>query len=83
MKTENYLKIQEKIDEAADRFDHYGFSYEVKNYDIGHIHVWDLDGNRFQFWAGTGKILGHNAVGIEALIELLINGKRFDDSGKD
>ena len=83
MKTGNYLKIQEKIDEAADRFDHYGFSYEVKNYDIGHIHVGDLDGNRFQFWAETGKILGNNAVGIDALIELLINGKRPDDSGKD
>lgn len=72
---DNSLKMHESIEKAIERFDYYGFPYEVKNYDIGHIHVWDLDGNRYQFWAGTGRILGHNNTGIDALINLL-NGER-------
>lgn len=72
---DNSLKMHERIEKAIERFDHYGFPYEVKNYDIGHIHIWDLDGNRYQFWAGTGRILGHNNTGIDALINLL-NGER-------
>ena len=72
--SKNVLATHELVDEAIERFDHYGFPYEVKSYDIGHIHVWDLEGNRYQFWAGTGKILGYRIYGIDALIRLL-NGE--------
>ena len=47
--------------------------YSVKNTSIGHIHAWrKSDGKLFQFWAGTGKILGQeNKRGIHAFIDIV------------
>ena len=57
---------------AMDSFEEHGIRYELKNEATGHFHCWrKTDGQLFQFWAGTGKILGRNIRGIRALISLL------------
>ena len=58
---------------AIEQFKKHGIRYELKNANIGHFHCWrKIDGQRFQFYAGTGKIMGHRGHrGIHALIRLL------------
>lgn len=66
-------KTPERIKYAAEQFEKHGISYELKNSETGHFHCRRKSDNRlFQFYAGTGKIMGYDQIrGIKALIRLL------------
>lgn len=66
-------KTPERVEYAKRLFEEHGIEYVVKNYEIGHIHAHrKRDGKLFQFWCGTGKILGEqNKRGIHSFIKLL------------
>lgn len=50
-----------------------GIVYELKNATSGHFHCWRLsDGALFQYWSGTGKVLGYAEKGIDFLISELL-----------
>ena len=68
-----------RIQYAIERFEEHGIEYILKNEQNGHFHCWrKSDDKLFQFYAGTGKIMGvENKRGIHALIGFL------DDVGKD
>ena len=55
--------------------------YALKNEATGHFHCRrKADDKLFQFYAGTGKIQGHdNARGIHALIKILLQEVRDED----
>lgn len=70
---ERISKTPDRIRYAVSQFERHGIKYELKNESIGHFHVWDSQGNIYQFWAGTGKILGQeNRRGIHLLIKILL-----------
>ena len=49
-----------------------GFEVKLKNPETGHLHCWSRKGKLYQFFSGTGKILGRTDVeGIEGLMKLL------------
>lgn len=62
-----------RVQFAIEQLEKNEIEYEVKNASIGHIHAWrKSDGKLFQFWAGTGKILGQeNKRGIFAFIDIV------------
>lgn len=64
-------KTPERVAYAEEQLQEAGIRYVVKNASIGHIHAWNNRGKLFQFWAGTGKIMNHNARGIENFIRLV------------
>lgn len=69
---ERVAKTPSRVDYAIIRFREHQIEYALKNDATGHFHCWRKRDNKlFQFWAGTGKILGYNARGIHALIRLL------------
>ena len=68
---ERVSKTPERLAYAVDQFEKYGVEYEVKNEETGHIHCKDKTGQLYQFWAGTGKIMGCEERGIQALIKEL------------
>ena len=53
---ERVAKTSDRIEYAMKRFEDEGIKYNLKSRSIGHFHIWDSQGNLFQFWAGTGKI---------------------------
>ena len=65
-------KTSERIKYAEEQFEKHGIKYVLKNPSTGHFHCWKKDGTLIQFYAGTGKIQGHNNIrGIEACIKLI------------
>lgn len=62
-----------RIQYAIEQFEKHNIEYTLKNETTGHFHCRrKSDDQLFQFWAGTGKILGQEyRRGIHALIKLL------------
>lgn len=71
---EKMKKTPDRIQYAKKRFEENGIEYRLLNESIGHFHCWGKrNGDLYQFWAGTGKIMGHDNIrGISSLIEKLI-----------
>ena len=70
---ERVAKTPDRIEYAVSKFEENGIRYELKNPGIGHFHCWrKSDGKLYQFWAGTGKILGYRNRGIKMLIRELL-----------
>lgn len=69
---ERVEKTPDRIEYAIQQFEKNGIRYELKNLAIGHFHCWrKSDDKLYQFWAGTGKILGYRNRGIHLLIREL------------
>ena len=70
---ERVSKNGERVQFAIKQFENNDIEYALKNEAIGHFHCRrKSDGKLFQFYAGTGKIMGvGNKRGIRALIEIL------------
>ena len=70
---ERVAKNPGRISYAISQFELNNIEKKKKNEQIGHFHCKrKSDGKLFQFWAGTGKILGYDRLrGIHALINLL------------
>lgn len=66
-------KTGDRVIYAVSQLEAHGIEYTLKNESIGHFHCRrKSDGALIQFWAGTGKIIGHEkARGIHALIKIL------------
>lgn len=66
-------KNSDRISYAISQFERNNIEFVLKNEQIGHFHCKrKSDGKLFQFWAGTGKILGYDRLrGIHALLNLL------------
>ena len=63
-------KTPSRIQYAISQFEKYDIEYALKNEATGH----------FQFYAGTGKIQGHDSVrGIHALIKILLQEVRDEN----
>ena len=62
-----------RIQYAIQQFEKHNIEYVLKNEATGHFHCRrKSDDKLFQFYAGTGKIMGHDNVrGIHSLISLL------------
>lgn len=62
-----------RIAYAIHKLDEHGIEYTIKNPITGHIHCRrKTDDKLFQFYAGTGKIVGiRDKRGIHRLIEIL------------
>lgn len=62
-----------RIQYAIEQFEKHNIEYALKNGTTGHFHCRrKSDDKLFQFYAGTGKIMGfENKRGIHALIKLL------------
>jgi hypothetical protein len=70
---ERVFKTPARVDYAISQFKKHGVKYELKNIETGHFHVCDKQGNLYQFWAGTGKILGQeNRRGIQCFIGIVL-----------
>lgn len=65
--------MKDRIDYAIKQFESHGIEYSLKNEQTGHFHCHrKSDDKLFQFYAGTGKILGNDSGrGIHALIKIL------------
>nr|DAJ24992.1 MAG TPA: hypothetical protein [Caudoviricetes sp.] len=65
--------MKDRIDYAIKQFESHGIEYSLKNEQTGHFHCHrKSDDKLFQFYAGTGKILGNDSErGIHALIKIL------------
>ena len=70
---ERVAKNPDRIAYAIRQFEAHGIEYALKNEQTGHFHCRrKSDDKLFQFYAGTGKIMGEkNRRGIHALIRLL------------
>lgn len=73
---ERVAKTPTRIDFAIAKFQENDIEFQLKNSATGHFHCWrKSDGKLFQFYAGTGKIMGYNNIrGIHALVSLLTKG---------
>lgn len=62
-----------RIRYAIEQFEKHGIEYSLKNEQTGHFHCRrKSDDKLFQFYAGTGKIMGfEHQRGIHRLIEML------------
>jgi hypothetical protein len=62
-----------RVQYVIEQFQKHNIEYTLKNEQTGHFHCRrKSDDQLFQFWAGTGKIMGYeNKRGIHALIKLL------------
>ena len=70
---ERVAKTPDRIDYAIEQFEKNGIRYKLKNEAIGHFHCWRKSDNKlYQFWAGTGKILGYRNRGINLLVRELL-----------
>ena len=69
---ERVAKNHIRIEYAIEQFEQHNIEYQLKNSQTGHFHCWrKTDDKLFQFYAGTGKIMGRNIRGIHNLIKLL------------
>ena len=66
-------KNSDRIKYAIEQFEKNGIEYYLKSEQTGHFHCRrKSDDKLFQFYAGTGKIMGYqNARGIHALVKML------------
>ena len=72
---ERVAKTADRIKYAIRLFEENNIEYTLKNEQTGHFHCRrKSDDKLFQFWAGTGKILGYEKRGIHSLIKLLKGG---------
>lgn len=71
---ERVSKNSDRIAYAIKQFELNNIEFTLKNEQSGHFHCRrKSDDKLFQFWAGTGKILGYNRLrGIHSLIKLLL-----------
>lgn len=70
---ERVKKTPNRIDYAIQQFEKNDIEYVLKNPEIGHFHCRrKSDDKLYQFWAGTGKIMGCENRGIQFLIEELL-----------
>jgi hypothetical protein len=71
---EKIKKTPDRIEYAIKQFEENGVEYRLLNGSTGHFHCWrKRDEYLYQYWAGTGKILGHDDIrGINSLIEALL-----------
>lgn len=65
--------MKNRIDYTIKQFESHGIEYSLKNEQTGHFHCRrKSDDKLFQFYAGTGEILGNDSErGIHALIKIL------------
>lgn len=70
---ERVTKNDDRIKYAIKQFEANGIEYVLKNETTGHFHCRrNSDNKLFQFYAGTGKIMGEkNKRGIHTLIRML------------
>lgn len=69
---ERVAKNPDRIAFAIQQFEAHGIEYQLKNSQTGHFHCRRKSDDRlFQFYAGTGKIMGRNIRGIHNLIKIL------------
>lgn len=70
---ERVAKNPDRIQYAIKQLKNHNIEYELKNETTGHFHCRrKSDDKLFQFYAGTGKIMGYkNARGIHTLIKML------------
>jgi len=67
---ENPLK--KRLQFATEQLTKHDIEFSLKNEQSGHLHCRrKSDDKLIQFWAGTGKIMGYEEVGIHNLITLL------------
>lgn len=71
-------KNPDRIAYAISQFEKNGILYELKNPQICHFHIWDKNGKLYQFWAGTGKILGKEQGGIHNLLKIIKKGEKIN-----
>lgn len=83
-KIDKIKRNKQRSDYAIEQFKKNQIKYILKNSQIGHFHIWRKKDNKlFQFWVGTGKIVGpipsiyKEARGIKNLIKILL------DKGED
>lgn len=70
---ERVAKNPERVEYAIKQFERNNIEFQLKNAEIGHFHCKrKSDGKLYQFWAGTGKILGYRNRGIQLLIRELL-----------
>lgn len=62
--------MNERLEYAIKKLEENNLECYIKNAIIGHLFVYDIDGNMIQYWANTGKILGRQERGINNLIKL-------------
>lgn len=67
-------KNPDRVEYAIRQFELNDIEYALKNAQTGHFHCRrKSDDKLFQFWAGTGKIMGcDRARGVHALIKMLL-----------
>jgi len=66
---------KERLQFAIEQLKKHDIEFSVKNEQSGHIHCRKkADDTLIQYWAGTGKILGHESLGIHNLLKLLTAG---------
>lgn len=67
-----------RIEYATKLFEENGIEYILKNPQTGHFHCRrKRDDKLFQFYAGTGKILGEtNRRGVHALVAILLEEQK-------
>ena len=71
---ERVAKNPDRVEYAIKQFELHGIEYSLKNAQTGYFHCRrQSDDKLFQFWAGTGKIMGYDrARGVHALIKMLL-----------
>lgn len=68
---ERVKKNPDRIEYAIRQFELNNIEYALKNEQTGHFHCHrKSDDKLFQFYAGTGKIMGYQIRGIHNLIKL-------------
>lgn len=72
---ERVAKTPDRVEYAIRQFKKHDIEYSLKNAQTGHFHCRrKSDDKLFQFWAGTGKIMGFDRErGIHTLIKMLLN----------
>lgn len=71
--TKRVAKNPNRIEYAIQQFQEHNIEFELKSETTGHFHCRrKSDDKLFQFYAGTGKIMGYDKTrGIHALIKML------------
>ena len=68
----NEQSLKERLLFATKQLAKHDIEFSVKNAQTGHLHCRKKSDDKLvQFWAGTGKIMGHEERGIHNLIKVL------------
>jgi hypothetical protein len=71
-KSKTGTNTHERLQFATEQLKKHDVEFSLKNEQSGHLHCRrKSDDQLIQFWAGTGKIMGHEERGIHNLIKLL------------